>query len=47
MHAEVTRSMRRLDAILLPSPASVAPLIAKEVDTQPSDRFTHPFNLTG
>ncbi|HYM97478.1 MAG TPA: amidase [Candidatus Sulfotelmatobacter sp.] len=47
MSEEVARSMRGLDAILLPSTASVAPLIAPEVDTQPLVRFTRPFNLTG
>jgi Asp-tRNA(Asn)/Glu-tRNA(Gln) amidotransferase A subunit family amidase len=39
--------MRGLDALLLPSTASVAPLIAAEVDTSPLVRFTRPFNLTG
>ena len=47
MRQEVARAMRGLDAILLPSTASVAPLIAAEVDTQPLVRFTRPFNLTG
>lgn len=47
MSQEVARAMRGLDAILLPSTASVAPLIAAEVDTQPLVRFTRPFNLTG
>jgi len=47
MREEVARAMRGLDAILLPSTASVAPLIAAEVDTQPLVRFTRPFNLTG
>jgi aspartyl-tRNA(Asn)/glutamyl-tRNA(Gln) amidotransferase subunit A len=47
MREEVARSMRGLDAILLPSTASVAPLIAPEVDTAPLVRFTRPFNLTG
>ncbi len=47
MRKEVARAMRGLDAILLPSTASVAPLIAPEVDTQPLVRFTRPFNLTG
>jgi len=47
MRAQVTKSMRGLDAILLPSTASVAPLIANDVDTQPLVRFTRPFNLTG
>src|SRR5207237_10116317 len=40
-------AMRGLDAILLPSTACVAPLIAAEVDTSPLVRFTRPFNLTG
>ena len=47
MRKEVARAMRGLDAILLPSTASVAPLIAPDVDTQPLVRFTRPFNLTG
>ena len=47
MGREVARAMRGLDAILLPSTASVAPLIAAEVDTSPLVRFTRPFNLTG
>ena len=47
MRQEVARAMRGLDAILLPSTASVAPLIAAEVDTSPLVRFTRPFNLTG
>ncbi len=47
MREQVARAMRGLDAILLPSTASVAPLIAPEVDTQPLVRFTRPFNLTG
>lgn len=47
MSAHVARSMRRFDAILLPSTATVAPLIAPDVDTQPLVRFTRPFNLTG
>ena len=47
MRQEVARAMCGLDAILLPSTASVAPLIADEIDTQPLVRFTRPFNLTG
>lgn len=47
MSAHVARSMRGFDAILLPSTATVAPLIAPDVDTQPLVRFTRPFNLTG
>jgi aspartyl-tRNA(Asn)/glutamyl-tRNA(Gln) amidotransferase subunit A len=47
MREQVARAMRGLDAILLPSTASVAPLIADEIDTQPLVRFTRPFNLTG
>ena len=47
MREEVARAMRGLDALLLPSTASVAPLIAAEVDTSPLVRFTRPFNLTG
>ena len=47
MSAEVARAMLGLDAILLPSTASVAPVIAPDVDTQPLVRFTRPFNLTG
>jgi aspartyl-tRNA(Asn)/glutamyl-tRNA(Gln) amidotransferase subunit A len=47
MREEVSRAMRGLDAILLPSTAVVAPLIAPEVDTRPLVRFTRPFNLTG
>lgn len=47
MREQVARAMRGLDAILLPSTGSVAPLIAPEVDTQPLVRFTRPFNLTG
>jgi len=47
LREEVAMAMRGLDAILLPSTASVAPLIAAEVDTQPLVRFTRPFNLTG
>ncbi|MHB8499762.1 MAG: amidase [Candidatus Acidiferrales bacterium] len=47
MRAAVMKSMRGLDAILLPSTASVAPLIANDVDIQPLVRFTRPFNLTG
>jgi aspartyl-tRNA(Asn)/glutamyl-tRNA(Gln) amidotransferase subunit A len=47
MREEVSRAMRGLDAILLPSTAAVAPLIAPEVDTRPLVRFTRPFNLTG
>ena len=47
MRREVERAMLGLDAILLPSTASVAPLIAAEVDTSPLVRFTRPFNLTG
>jgi aspartyl-tRNA(Asn)/glutamyl-tRNA(Gln) amidotransferase subunit A len=47
LREEVARAMRGLDAILLPSTASVAPLIAAEVDTSPLVRFTRPFNLTG
>ena len=47
MRQEVARAMRGLDAILLPSTASVAPLIAAEVDTSPLVCFTRPFNLTG
>jgi len=47
MREEVTTAMRGLDAVLLPSTASVAPLIAPEIDTQPLVRFTRPFNLTG
>src|SRR5665213_3803809 len=47
MRQEVARAMRGLDAILLPSTASVAPVIAAEVDTSPLVRFTRPFNLTG
>jgi Asp-tRNA(Asn)/Glu-tRNA(Gln) amidotransferase A subunit family amidase len=47
MRREVAQAMRGLDAILLPSTASVAPLIAADVDTQPLVRFTRPFNLTG
>ena len=44
---EVARAMRGVDALLLPSTGSVAPLIAPEVDTSPLVRFTRPFNLTG
>src|SRR5216684_1350949 len=47
MREEVSMAMRGLDAILLPSTASIAPLIAPEVDTRPLVRFTRPFNLTG
>ncbi len=47
MREQVARAMRGLDAILLPSTASVAPLIAAEVDTSPLVQFTRPFNLTG
>jgi aspartyl-tRNA(Asn)/glutamyl-tRNA(Gln) amidotransferase subunit A len=47
MRAEVARAMRGLDAILLPTTASVAPLIAAEVNTKPLVHFTRPFNLTG
>jgi len=47
MSAEVARAMLGLDAILLPSTAAVAPLIAPDVDTAPLVRFTRPFNLTG
>jgi Asp-tRNA(Asn)/Glu-tRNA(Gln) amidotransferase A subunit family amidase len=47
MRTQVATAMRGVDAILLPSTASVAPLIAPEVDTQPLVRFTRPFNLTG
>ncbi len=47
MREQVARAMRGLDAILLPSTAAVAPLIAPEVDTSPLVRFTRPFNLTG
>jgi Asp-tRNA(Asn)/Glu-tRNA(Gln) amidotransferase A subunit family amidase len=47
MSAEVARAMLGLDAILLPSTAAVAPIIAPDVDTQPLVRFTRPFNLTG
>jgi len=47
MREQVATAMRGLDAILLPSTASVAPLIAPEIDTQPLVRFTRPFNLTG
>jgi Asp-tRNA(Asn)/Glu-tRNA(Gln) amidotransferase A subunit family amidase len=47
MREQVARAMRGLDGILLPSTASVAPLIAPEVDTQPLVHFTRPFNLTG
>ena len=47
MRKQVAKAMRGLDAILLPSTASVAPLIAAEVDTEPLVRFTRPFNLTG
>ena len=47
MRDQVSRAMRGLDAILLPSTAAVAPLIAPEVDTRPLVRFTRPFNLTG
>jgi aspartyl-tRNA(Asn)/glutamyl-tRNA(Gln) amidotransferase subunit A len=47
MREQVATAMRGLDAILLPSTASVAPLISHEVDTSPLVRFTRPFNLTG
>ncbi|HXI95309.1 MAG TPA: amidase [Candidatus Acidoferrum sp.] len=47
MREQVATAMHGLDAILLPSTASVAPLIAPEIDTQPLVRFTRPFNLTG
>jgi aspartyl-tRNA(Asn)/glutamyl-tRNA(Gln) amidotransferase subunit A len=47
MREEVAKAMRGLDAILLPSTGSVAPLISADVDTQPLVRFTRPFNLTG
>jgi aspartyl-tRNA(Asn)/glutamyl-tRNA(Gln) amidotransferase subunit A len=47
MSGEVARAMLGLDAILLPSTASVAPVIAPAVDTEPLVRFTRPFNLTG
>jgi Asp-tRNA(Asn)/Glu-tRNA(Gln) amidotransferase A subunit family amidase len=47
MREQVATAMQGLDAILLPSTASVAPLIAPEIDTQPLVRFTRPFNLTG
>jgi aspartyl-tRNA(Asn)/glutamyl-tRNA(Gln) amidotransferase subunit A len=47
MREQVARAMRGLDALLLPSTASVAPLIAAEVDTRPLVQFTRPFNLTG
>ncbi len=47
MREQVAHAMRGLDAILLPSTASVAPLIAAEVDTSPLVQFTRPFNLTG
>jgi len=47
MRMQVAQAMRGVDAILLPSTASVAPLIAPEVDTRPLVRFTRPFNLTG
>jgi len=47
MRQQVATAMLGLDAILLPSTASVAPLIAPEIDTQPLVRFTRPFNLTG
>ena len=47
MREQVAKAMRGLDAMLLPSTASVAPLIAPEVDTRPLVRFTRPFNVTG
>ncbi|MBJ7603308.1 MAG: amidase [Candidatus Dormibacteraeota bacterium] len=47
MQAEVARAMRGLDAILLPTCASVAPLISDSVETAPLVRFGRPFNLTG
>jgi aspartyl-tRNA(Asn)/glutamyl-tRNA(Gln) amidotransferase subunit A len=47
MREEVSRAMRGLDAILLPTTAAVAPLIGPEIDTRPLVRFTRPFNLTG
>ena len=47
MRTEVAQAMTGLDALLLPSTASVAPLITPDVDTQPLVRFTRPFNLTG
>jgi aspartyl-tRNA(Asn)/glutamyl-tRNA(Gln) amidotransferase subunit A len=47
MQTEVVRAMRGLDAILLPTTASVAPVISDGVDTVPLVRFTRPFNLTG
>jgi Asp-tRNA(Asn)/Glu-tRNA(Gln) amidotransferase A subunit family amidase len=43
----MAQAMRGFDAVLLPTTAAVAPLIAADVDTQPLVRFTRPFNLTG
>ncbi|HEY1419774.1 MAG TPA: amidase [Candidatus Dormibacteraeota bacterium] len=47
LRVEVERAMRGIDALLLPTTAAVAPLIAPKVDTSPLVRFTRPFNLTG
>lgn len=44
---EMARAMRGLDALLLPTTAAVAPVIAPGVDTSALVRFTRPFNLTG
>ena len=47
LRAEVEHAMQGIDAILLPTTAAVAPLIAPQVDTAPLVRFTRPFNVTG
>ena len=47
LRIEVEHAMRGIDALLLPSTAAVAPLIAPQVDTSPLVRFTRPFNVTG
>ena len=44
---EVERCMIGVDALLVPSTAAVAPMIAAQVDTSPLVRFTRPFNVTG
>ena len=47
IRVEVERCMIGVDALLVPSTAAVAPLIAAQIDTSPLVRFTRPFNVTG
>ena len=47
IQSEVTQAMEGFDAILLPTTASIAPVIAENLNVEPLARFTRPFNYTG